>query len=336
MPQDSRIVQTLGQTGQTSSFEELEQLVFAFEAVLKRFGIPIQTGSELEGACCSVLEVLGKNQNAQIRDPQEDIRHVFTAVLGIWSFLKKIVRLEGHACFSQFRPHLALLNKGTVVQNTQATVCQEATNKIFELLFALTLLDVSDDVILDHPDLAKGDNPDVLATIDGQCWGFACKTIYSESGKTFYDNLKKGVEQIEAAPKAQVGIVVMNFRNIISHEKCWPIQNEAAYRNGADPIFTACEQPEEFVALQIFKAVTQKRNQVVAEIGLPNVMNLFAGKKALPAFLAFCQTRTGKVSALGPIPMSVTILNVGEFGDVQAHQGVFDKINLALHERLQQ
>lgn len=336
MPQDSRIVQTLRQTGQTSSFEELEQLVFAFEEVLKRFGIPIQSGSELEGACCSVLEVLGNNQNAQIRDPQEDIRHVFTEVLGIWSFLKKIVRLEGHACFSQFVPHLALLNKGTVIQNKRATVCQEATNKIFELLFALVLLDVSDEVILDHPDLARGDNPDVLATIDGQCWGFACKTVYGASAKTFYDNLKKGVEQIEAAAKAQLGIVVMNFRNIISHDECWPILNEAEYRNGAEPIFAAYERPEAFVSSHISKVVTRKHNQVVADIGLPDVMSLFAGKKALPAFLAFCQTCTGRVASLGPIPMSISMLYVGEFGDVQAHQSVIDKINSALHERSQQ
>ncbi|MDE3242151.1 MAG: hypothetical protein KGO52_05465 [Nitrospirota bacterium] len=326
----------LGQTGQVASHAELERLVYAFEAVLKRFGIPIQSGSELEGACCSVLEVMVKNQNAHVRNPQEDIRHVFTEVLGIWSFLKKIVRLESHACFPQFVPHLALLNKGAVVQNKRATVCQEATNKIFELLFALVLLDVSEEVVLDHPDLAKGDNPDVLATIDGQCWGFACKTIYGASGKTFYDNLKKGVEQIEAAPKAQIGVVVMNLRNTISHEACWPILNEADYRKGAEPIFSAYSRPEAFVASHILDAVRQKYNQVVDEIGLSNVMNLFAGKKALPAFVAFCQTCTGKVGALGPIPMSVATLNIGAFGDVSAHQGVIDKINSALHERFQQ
>jgi hypothetical protein len=222
-----------------------------------------------------------------------------------------------------------------VGQNKRAALCQEATNKIFELLFALVLLDVSDEVILDHPALATGDNPDVLAMIEGQCWGFACKTIYGGSGKTFYDNLKKGVEQIETAPKDQVGIVVMNFRNIISHEECWPILNKAEYLNGAEPIFAAYERPVEFIASHISGAVTQKYNQVVAEIGLQNVMNLFAGKKALPAFLAFCQTRTGKVTALGPIPISITMLLVGKFGDVQAHQRVFDKINLALHDCLQ-
>ncbi|NJN70820.1 MAG: hypothetical protein HC801_11450, partial [Nitrospira sp.] len=204
-------------------------------------------------------------------------RHEFREALGIWVFLRQIVRLKDHVCFPQFVPHLEILNKGTVVQNTRLPVCQEATNKIFELLFALALLDLSDEVVLDHPSLANGDNPDVLATIDGQCWGFACKTIYGLSGKTFYDNLKKGVEQIEAAPKAQVGTVVMNFRNIISHDKCWPIDNEAEYSNGAEPRFAAFDRPEEFVREYISEVVTQKHRQVVAEIGLSNIMKLFSG-----------------------------------------------------------
>lgn len=119
MSQNSEILQGLGQTGQVASFAELEKLVFDFEGVLNRFGVTIQSGSEVEGACCSVLEVLGKNQTA-IRNSNEDIREVFTEVLGIWTFLKKIVRLQNHGCFSQFVPHLSLLNKGTVVQNKRS------------------------------------------------------------------------------------------------------------------------------------------------------------------------------------------------------------------------
>lgn len=334
MSTQTTIAQELGQTGQVASFVELQQLVFDFESVLKKFGVSIQSGSELEGACCSVLEILGKNQNDAVRDPNEDIREVFTEVLGIWAFLKRVVRLQNHGCFPQFVPHLNLLNKGTVVQNKRIRACQEATNKIFELLFALVLLDVSTDVVLDHPDLAKGDNPDVLATIDGVCWGFACKTIYGASGKTLFDNLKKGVEQIEAATKAAIGIVVVNLRNTISHEECWPILNDADYRAGAEPIFGAYSHPEDVIGPLIWEAVAQKRNDVVAEIELPNVTNLFAGKKALPAFLAFCQTCTGKASAVGPIPTTILTLSVGTFGDVQAHQAVFERINFALHERL--
>ena len=73
MPQDSNIIHGLAKTGQVSAFNDLQHLVFNFEEVLKRFCIPIQPGSELEAACCSVLEVLGKYQDSGIRNPQEDI-----------------------------------------------------------------------------------------------------------------------------------------------------------------------------------------------------------------------------------------------------------------------
>lgn len=332
MATNTNIQRNIGPAGQVASYEELEQLVYEFEEVLKRFGIPIQSGSELEKAYCAVLDMMGKSQKAHIGDPQEDIRSVFREVLGIWLFLRQIVRLQGHVSFSTFVPHLLLLNKGTVVQNTPVRVCQETTNKIFELLFALALLDLSDEVVLDHPLSAKGDNPDILATIDGQCWGFACKTIYGSSGKTFFDRLEEGVQQIEAAPKAQVGVVVMNFRNIISQEKCWSIENEAEYRNGAEPHFTAYDQPGEFVREHIEEAVTQKHAQVVDEIGLPNIMNLFIGKKALPGYLAYCATCTGRNTSQGPVPRSVNMLGVGWFGDPQLHLGIIEKINSALHE----
>lgn len=165
------------------------------------------------------------------------------------------------------------------------------------------------------------------------CWGFACKTIYGASGKTLFNNLEKGVEQIEKAPKAEVGIVVVNLRNSICHEECWPLLNDSEYRTGAEPIFAAFPHPEKFVVSYIRDVVAEKQNQIVAEIEMANVVNLFAGKKALPAFLAFCQTCTGKASALGPIPTSIITLSVGTFGDVQAHQDMFKKINLALHEK---
>lgn len=127
----------------------------------------------------------------------------------------------------------------------------------------------------------------------------------------------------------------MNFRNIIDHNKCWPVLNEAEYRDGAEPIFAAYERPAEFVASHVLEVVKNKRDQVVEQIGLANVINLFAGRKALPAFLAFCLTRTGKVSALGPIPASITMLSVGEFGGIEPYKGSIEKINNALHECVQ-
>ena len=232
----------MARTGQVASFSELEALVFEFERAIGRLGITIKSGSELEGACCSVLEILGKQRQSELRKPNEDIRLVFMEVLGVWTFLQKTVRLQHHRCFAEFTPHLALLNAGTVVQNKRLRASEDATNKIFELLFALVLLDVSDDVKLAHPDLEDTSNPDILAEIDGRLWGFACKVVYGSSGKTFFGNLKKGVEQIEVS-KAAIGCVLVNFRNQLDHASCWPILNEDEWRSGREPIFAAYTDP---------------------------------------------------------------------------------------------
>jgi len=325
-------------TGQVASLEYLEKLVVEFEQVLKSLGILIKNGSELEKACLSVIALLSKNQDENVRNHREDIREIYTEVLGIWLFLQKIVRHQKHPSFAQFVPHLALLNDGTVIQNTRSRVCDEAANKIFELLFALVLLDLSDDVVLDPPDGAVGDNPDILAWIDGVRWGFACKTLHASSGKTFFGNLQKGVEQIQVSP-AEVGCVVTNVRNLLDPDVFWPILNKADYLGGAAPIFAAYRDVREFVAPKIATFVLEKRNQIVSELTDDSelesnpIEDLFSGKKALPMFFAFFQTVSGAATKGGPVASSIITLSVGTFGDVSAHQVLFERINRALHER---
>jgi len=248
--------------------------------------------------------------------------------------LTKAVRLQNHPAFVQFRPHLELLNHGTVAQHKRLRACEEATNKIFELLFALVLLDIGRDLVLDPPDLAKGDNPDILVTLGKQRWGFACKTVYGQSGKTFFDNLKKGVEQVEVS-EAQVGCAMVNFRNQLDHEPFWPLLNKDDYQAGAEPVFGAFPEPA-LLGMELCRQVTLKRDQVVTEIGLNNVINFFNGKKAVPGFLAFCQTITAKATSRGPIPSLVSALVLGNFGRCDPHLPVFRQINEALHERAHQ
>src|SRR6266568_3539016 len=326
-----QIPAALKKTGQVASFAELEKLVYEFEAALSRHGIQIQPGSDLESACCSVLEVLGKQKDRSIRNPHEDVRQVFTEVLGIWIFLQKVVRLQNHASFPTFAPHLNLLNKGTVVQNKRLRASQDAANKIFELLFALVLLDLSPDVALADPDLKDTRNPDILATIDGQRWGFACKVVYGDSGKALFDNLKRAVDQIEVSA-ATVGYVVINFRNHIKHEIFWPLLNEAEHRAGEEPIFGASLDPRE-VGPALCDHVTHKRDQVAKEIELKHVLNMYAGKKALPGFLAFCQTIAAEATEAGPLPTSISALVLGKFAPCDQYIPVIERMNEALHER---
>ena len=113
MDADNRTPEGLRKTGQVASFADLQKLVEAFEEALNRHGTGIESGSELEAACLSILDVLGKHQNPTVRNLREDTRLVFTEVLGIWTFLTKIVRLQNHPSMPQFIPHLCLLNQGT-------------------------------------------------------------------------------------------------------------------------------------------------------------------------------------------------------------------------------
>src|SRR5947209_2450733 len=66
--------------GSGCELERIGGLVFAFEKPLNHHGLTIKTGSELERACCCVLEVLGKHEHKSIRNPQEDVRVVLTEV----------------------------------------------------------------------------------------------------------------------------------------------------------------------------------------------------------------------------------------------------------------
>lgn len=313
--------------GQVISFEQLQLLNEEFEQALLRYGINIESGSDLEAACLSVLEIFGRRANPQINNPHEDIRVIYTEVLGIWIFLAKIVRLHYHQDFNQFIPHLKLLNKGTVAQNKRSRPTDESTNKIFELLFALALLDIGEDLILDHPSLAKGDNPDILVTIENQRWGFACKTIYGLPAQTLLDNLEKGVDQIQKS-EAAIGCVVVNFRNLLNRDTFWPIVNLAEYHNGAEPIFGASLDPLR-IPEEILNQVTFKKNQIMDEIGRENVLRIFEEKKCIPGFLAFCQACAG----VGALPSSILTLVAANFVEHRS-MPILQRINNALHDRV--
>jgi hypothetical protein len=318
--------------GQIESLAELEHKVVQFKGLLSGCGVNVEAGSELEQLCDAVVTVVGKHLSPQLRDPHEDIRKVFADVLGFWLFLTKILRLQNHPNFQAIIPHLRLLNKASLAHTKALIFSNDASNKVLELLFALVLLEVGSDLVLDDPSHSIGDNPDILVTIQGRRWGFACKTITGRSGKAFFDNMKKGVDQIQRS-EAEIGCVAVAFRNLLEHSQFWPMINEEEFRAGAEPIFAAFPEPDQIVGPALFEEVRRKQMQVLEEIGAENVLNIFVGKKTLPAFLAFCQTATGTASALGPIPTSIAILGLVNFNRADAFMSVFQEMNLALHER---
>jgi hypothetical protein len=318
--------------GQIESLVDLEQKVIRFKELLSDYGIAIDPNSDLQRLCDAVVIVVGKHLSPNRQDPHEDIRIVFADVLGFWLFLTKILRLREHPNFKTIVPHLALLNQASVAQTKALIFSNDASNKVLELLFALVLLDVGSDIMLDDPNHPTGKNPDVLVTIEKRRWGFACKSLTGRSGKAFFDNLNKAVDQIQNS-EAEIGCVAVGFRNLLDHSQYWPMINEEEYRAGAEPIFGAFVEPDQIVGPALFEQVRLKQLQVVEEIGADNVLNVFRGKKALPGFLAFCQTATGTASSAGPIPTSIAILALANFNRADAFTSVFHEMNLALHER---
>jgi hypothetical protein len=317
--------------GQRSTLGNLKKLVDEFESALRKHKIEIERNSNLEAACLCVTELLDSHLNPQLRNPRQDTRQLYIETFGLWTFMAKIVRLHNKSGFAQFIPHLELLNEGTIGQNKSLQNCEEESNKIFELLIALVLLDIGNDIALDHPQKSRGDNPDVLVTLNGKRWGFACKTVYGTSGKTFFDNIKSGTEQIENS-EAEIGCVVINFRNLIDHNSIWPIKHRP---DDTLQFGSLKNEDRDNIPLYLNILVSSKSEDVAKEIGVQEVWNFFSGKKTVPGFLAFCQSAAGIQNKSGVvIPSSILKLTLSPFRDLSAHEAIFSQMNNALHERI--
>jgi hypothetical protein len=318
--------------GQHSTLGNLEKLVDEFELALRKYQIEIEPNSKLEAVCLCITELGDSNRNPQLRNPSRDTRQLYIDTFGIWTFLTKIVRLHNKPDFTQFLPHLHLLNQGTVGQNKTLQNCEEESNKIFELLVALVLLDIGSDVVLDHPHKSKGDNPDILVSLKDQRWGFACKTVYGTSAQTFFDNIKKGVDQIENSKAAEIGCVIINFRNFIDHNLIWPVKQclDGTLRFGSVE-----NENRDQIPLYLNGLVISKSESLAKEIGVQEVWNYFLGKKAVPGFLAYCQSAAGIENTSGVvIPSSILKLNLSPFRDLQKYEPIFSEMNNALHEKI--
>lgn len=317
--------------GQRSTLGNLKKLVDEFESALRKHKIEIKRNSNLESACLCITELLDSHLDSQLRNPRRDTRQLYIETFGIWTFITKIVRLHNKSGFAQFIPHLELLNEGTVGQNKTLQNCETESNKIFELLIALVLLDIGSEIALDHPHKSKGNNPDILANINGKRWGFACKTIYGTSGKTFFDNIKSGAEQIENS-EAETGCVVINFRNLIDHNSVWPIKHCS---DGTMQFGSVKNEDRDKIPLYLNILVTSKSEDVAKEIGIHEVRSFFSGKKTVPGFLAFCQSAAGIQNKSGVvIPSSILKLTLSPFQDLLVHEAIFSQMNNALHERI--
>jgi hypothetical protein len=298
------------------SFADAEAQVKEFEGFLVARGIRVENGSDLERLCLNVFDVLHKHQVPAHQNAQADVRPWLREVLGMNQLIRQVLRVRHHPDVAKLDGHLRLLNRGLPAQNVAAPVTDAAANKVFELTVATAAMLHCGDIELDDPNHAVGDNPDVLAAFDGRAWGIACKVAHSISGQTLFDNLQKGVDQIDKS-KADVGVVVINLKNVIKHDDYWSILNQDEWRKGDEPRFSSFINYVD--ALNKLKMeVDSIAARIRAAAGDRSLLALFDGRKALPAVLFYVPTAIGTLVQGMPMPAALGFLNLQEIGQVES------------------
>lgn len=325
--------------GELTSYAQAEEFVHSFEAVLKKHGIEIVRGSPLETICFTIYDVYNKHRNVASMDLRQDIRPMLRSATGFIDMMKRVLRLSNHPDFARLVPHMRLMNKGSVAQNVKA-IGDEASNKLFESLMGLLCLEVGQNLEMDDPEKSTGKNPDVLATFESTRWGFACKVLNGQkfSPITMFDNLKKAVDQIQESP-AQVGIPVLNFKNVIDHDEIWPVLNANEVKAGGEPIFAAWKHRD--IPISILVNHADKWHREFEDVNtLPEVKKLFEGKRSTPAAFAYLQSTCALQTATKqPVPTILGIFVLMDFSGQKLLQTrpeyrlVLNKLNDAMHHR---
>jgi hypothetical protein len=317
------------------SFGAAEDLVQAFRRFLSDHDIPVPDDSELGIACASMTNILLRHWDAALRDPNADIRKEFRDALALHAFLDNILDARNHAGFPQFLEHLKNLTKGGVRQNQWTSILDRLAPKLFELLIGLAAMHIGSGITLDHPTKSSGGtNPDVIVTIEGARWAFACKMLntydegYPAKTKAYFDNIKDGVRQINNAD-VDHGLVIVSMKNAIDHNKAWPLLNPDAFKNGASPEYgshhTAAEITDYFAS-----AARKFHHDMLDEQGMDNVHALFAGSKARPVAVQYLHTVAAVTccDTTMATPLQFLFAKTDDLG-----RAVADKLNRALQHR---
>jgi hypothetical protein len=212
-------------------FETASDVGDRFLALLHKHGIDPPAGSAMEDELLSLTQLIEVMKNPDLAQGPNRVS-ILRSAAGVHDLAAKVLSVETIPEFLKFVPHLRLISatkipRASLAQN--ATSFDDTARKIAELYLGCLAAQVGKDVDLDHPTDAKGDNPDVIFTVEETCivkepkrWALAITTISSHQGQTIFDNIRKGAEQIDS-PKCPVdaGMVVINAKNSLCHSALW-------------------------------------------------------------------------------------------------------------------
>jgi hypothetical protein len=206
-------------------YQDAKDIGARFLAVLSVRGITPPAGSAVEAEMLSLVELLEIwSDPARIRQTHENALIIRQAA-GAHDLAAKVLSSEKLPEFRSFEKHLKMIAEAkeftTVTQNAVADGRDDISRKMAELYVGCLAIHCGTQVVLDDPQHAKGDNPDVMLSYEGQSWAIAIKTLVSDRhGQTIFDNIRRAAQQIDASA-AEKGLIVINAKNVIDHDKLW-------------------------------------------------------------------------------------------------------------------
>jgi hypothetical protein len=184
---------------------------------------PQRTKAETELLALTDLMEIWRDP-VRIRNTQNEAQTIRSAA-AIHDLAAKVLSAEALPDFASFEEHLKLIAQAkeftTIGQIAPADARDDISRKIAELYIGCLAIHCGDQIILDHPQRAAGDNPDILLTYEGRRWALAVKTLVSSrNGQTIFERIREGAAQIDRSGAA-FGMVVINAKNVIDHDAFW-------------------------------------------------------------------------------------------------------------------
>ena len=214
-------------------FADADSIGDRFLALLDKYAIKPPPGSSFEDELLSLTQLIEAMKNPNLVQGANQVI-VLRAAAGLHDFAAKVLSVEPIPEFSTFIPHLRLIAEtkvaaASLAQNTASAYNDDTARKLAELYMGCLAAHFGTQVVLDSPTNPKGDNPDVIFTVE-ECelvkrperWALAIKTIGSRQGQTIFDRIAEAAHQIDD-PKcpADRGIVVINTKNALNHDMLW-------------------------------------------------------------------------------------------------------------------
>ena len=202
-----------------------------FLSLLSNHGIQPPLGSSLEDELLSLTQLIEVMENPNLAQGAKGVT-ILRAAAGMHDFAAKVLSVEPLPDFPRFLPHLRLIAEtqtaaASLAQNVPSAHNDDTVRKMAELYMGCLAAHVGIQVVFDSPTNSKGDNPDVIFTVEEcfvvrrpQRWALAIKTISSRHGQTIFERIKEGASQIDRC-HAEKGLVVINAKGALNHDSLW-------------------------------------------------------------------------------------------------------------------